>query len=634
MYKLEEYRNIVKDMVRADADRDAKFLEVDEAHNVKYKLPPAWSNIPWIRAYPTTKPADLIDAAVRALSTKSPQLTVVPLLQTDIMKVKYDLLERGLTWHWKQIEKRSQSNPTKAIVQSAIKYDEVTAQLVYLPYQNKLLKNINSKSSVRARSYGPFSVVVHNPRNVHVQYSDMMPERVALVKRLPYHKVIDFWGKNAEELRKKVEGDGHTALTDLCDIYDYWDGEIHTVYVEPVMSGDFSVIIEPQEHGLGFLPWSCRVGGSSLDESAADQRRPLLNSLVNGGLIETTNHLRSLFISLVMARATEPTKVSKTPTGDGVEVDATEAIAQYKLKAGEEMTTIPPGEISSSVLNVYQMLGADMEQGTGMSLLMQNNAPSGMAFATYNAVIQAGMSAINPHKQIAERSIADLFTLMVSYLKHSGDSLMSYDDRKSNTVDGSYTLGTQELVSADEIPDAENFYADVKLTEYVPSDDMGKANSAAMLTQQMKLPVARGMGMLDIADPQTALKEWAEEQKTFASVQIDIDRMKFEEQMMQQRMMAKLQAELQQPQQQQIQQEEGGDMLPPGTPGSQSPMGIPDPMMEQAFQGIEGEGFAGNMGGSSPLAAAPYMTGVGLPAIEGRDNRGLRMPPEGRAPVE
>ncbi len=45
-----------------------------------------------------------------------------------------------------------------------------------------------------------------------------------------------------------------------------------------------------------------------------------------------------------------------------------------------------------------------------------------------------------------------------------------------------------------------------------------------------------------------------------------------------------------------------------------------------AFDQTQGQGFAGNLGGTTPINAAPSE----LPGMEGVDYRGLNMPPEGR----
>lgn len=632
MYKLEEYLNIADEMLQNDAARDDKFLRIDAMHNVDWEMPESWRQTEWIRKYPSTKPADALDAAIRALSTKEPHLSVLPLLPNEETRAVFERIERGLMWVWRQMGRRGQFNPTRAIVTSAIKYDEITAQLVHIPTHNKGMTALGHNRKMQS-GYGDFSLIVHNPRNVHVQYSDLGFERVVLCKRMPYHKIIDFWGRNAGKLRESIEGDSHTALTDLADVYDYMDGDVRCVWVG---RGAEYVLMEPTEHGLGFIPWACRVGGSNLEDLTENQRRPMLNTLLSGDLWHTSNLFRSLMLSLTMARAAEPTIASETPTGEGVDVDATEPIGQIKSRPGEKVTKLPPSEIGQSIQGMYQMLGGEMETSAGINLLQMNSAPSGMAFATYNAMMQAAMASINPHKQTAELAIADIFGLMVSWSKYSGKDLVSYDDRQRNVKDGVPTYGAQETIAAAEMPEYDDFCATVKLTEYVPSDEMGKINGMTMLVQNLSYPVARALETLDVSDPKVALEEWGTEQRDKAAVMEEVKDIQFEAEMMRQRRQMQMQQEMAMQQQQQaMQQQGGGNPVPPGQPGSNQPM-MPENMSMQApFENAGGQSFAGNFGGSSPLAAAPDMTGVGLPAMEGADYRGLRMPPpNGREPVE
>jgi hypothetical protein len=260
-----------------------------------------------------------------------------------------------------------------------------------------------------------------------------------------------------------------------------------------------------------------------------------------------------------------------------------------------------------------------------------------MAFATYNAMLQSAMGSINPYKQLSELELTDIFGIMVSWLKHEGEPLISYDDRKQNVNSvGAPTFGAQEIITTDMLPDPENFYATVKLTEYVPSDEMGKINAMTMLVQNLTYPTARALEAIDVTDPRTAIEEWGVEQKTKASVMEEVKDIQFEADLIRQKRTAQMQMQLQQQQQaQQAQQppaqpDQGGGMPSPDMSGGMPP----DPSMQAPFENASGQGFAGNFGGSSPLQAAPDMTGVGLPAMEGRDNRGLRMPPEGRLAVQ
>lgn len=632
MYDIDTYKIIATELIDNDRERDDKFRRIDKMHNVEWELPAQWRHVEWIKRYPSTKPADALDAAIRALSTKAPQLSVMPILPNQETRDSFDVIERGLMWAYRQMGRRAQFSPTRAIVTSAVKYDEICAQLVHIPTHNKSLKAINNSNGRSQRQIGDFALIVHNPRNVHVQYSDDGFERVLLCKTQPLYKIIDFWGRNAEKLRKAVEGEEHTAMTDLAEVYDYMDGEVRCVWVESPKGGTRFVLMEPTEHGLGFIPWACRVGGTNLEDLNANQRRPLLNSLVNGDLWHTSNLFRSLMLSLTMARAAEPTIKSTSPTGEGVDIDATEPIGQIKVRPGEDATKLPPSEIGQSIQGMYQMLGGEMETSAGINLLQMNSAPTGMAFATYNAMMQSAMASINPHKQTAEMAIADVFGLMVAWLKYSGSALISYDDRKNNAIDGVPTYGKQELITAEMLPELDDFNASVKLTEYIPSDELSKINGMTMLVQNLTYPTARALESLDVSDPKVAMEEWGTEQKTKAAIMEEVKDIQFDADLMRQMRSQQMQQQMAQGQGQPPQP--SGNQIPNGQPGSSAPLMPPNPSIQAPFENTTGQSFAGNFGGSSPLSAAPDMTGVGLPQLEGTDNRGLRMPPNGRKPVQ
>ena len=82
----------------------------------------------------------------------------------------------------------------------------------------------------------------------------------------------------------------------------------------------------------------------------------------------------------------------------------------------------------------------------------------------------------------------------------------------------------------------------------------------------------------------------------------------------------------QQMQQQQMQAQQGG------APGGGDMAAAP-------FEALGGDGFDPNMGGQSPVEGAPGMlreqlSGQAMVQTEGRDNRGLRIPPTDRDPRE
>lgn len=626
MYTKEDYKQIATEMIVRDAERDRKFIEIDNMHNVKWEMPKEWENTGWIRKYPSTKPADALDTAIRALSTKEPRLSIMPILPNLKTVESFEKIERTLLWAWKQIGKRGQLNPTRAIVTSAIKYDEITAQLIHIPTHNKAVKEMGGNGAYS----GDFQLIVHNPRNVHVQYSDYGFESVVLCKRQPLHKIVNFWGKNANGLKELVDGKKKGAMNTMLKVYDYWDNEVRYVWVEGDESGGVEFdLLGPVEHKLGFIPWTCRIGGSNLEDLVENQRRPLMNSVISANTWHTQNLFRSLMLSLTMARAAEPTILSKTPTRDGVDVDATEGMGQIKLGPGEEAQKLPPSEIGQSIQNMYQMLGGEMETSAGISLLQMNSIPSGMAFATYNALMQSAMGSINPYKAVSELAIADVFCLMSEWVRYSVGSLIGYDDRQTNVTKGLKTWGTMDVVTADMLPERQDMNIEVKLTEYIPTDEMGKINAMVMLIKNANYPIKRALETLDINDPKMALEEWAEEQLSQATVMEQIKDLQFDNELLRQQKRLEVQQKQTQARQAQMQQQSQPTGSPQEVMGDQQ-MIAPEmgaDMANMPFEQTQGQGFAGNFGGTTPVSAS----GGDLAQLEGADYRGLRMPPEGRA---
>lgn len=619
------YHDIAEEMVRNDSDRDMLFDKSDKLYHNEWELPKEWEKLGWVRKFVSTKPADAIDLAIRSLSTREPDLNLAPLLNNKETKAAFNRMERGLKWAYRQLSRRGQSNPTKDIISSALRYDAIAVNLVYLPYQNKALEALTGKRKAVAEQNGKWALIVHNPRNVHVQYSDYGVERLVLRKYQKIADIVAFWGKSAEKINAWVKENPSASLTDYAYVYDYWDAEVRYVWMEGggnVNNGNKVDILPPSMHELGFIPWSCRVGGSSLDVEPDKRHRPLHATIMASDQWDTANMFKSMMMSLAMARAAVPPATSVTPTGEGVEIDATEPIGQVKLKPGESYSYLPPAGIDPIVGQMYQMVTNEMNDAAGVELMNVAANAGQMAFATFTAAMQSAMTTVEPSKFLAEKVLADVFSLMASWLRKTGDVLEFYQDDKR----GNY--GEQEIVEADEFPLPQDFYATVKLTPYIPSDQMQKINAMQILTNNMAFPNSRALEQLDVSDPEIAFEEWTQEQLDKAAVQEQIKQMQFEAEMERQQLMMQLQAQMQQ---QQMAAQAGGP--PPGAPGSQLPA---DGQMAQApFAALGGDGFNPNMGGQSPVAGAPGMlreqlSGQAMVQSEGRDNRGLRLPPEGR----
>lgn len=311
MQELFAFQTIAQEMIAADRERDRMLRAMDDMWQARWSLPPAVSGLKWIHKVVSSDPHDAVRAGTRVLSSVAPRLTVHPLgagdagrAQTDA-RTMADKIERALAWNFRNASRRRQASVLRDVVLSALLYDEVVAQVVYLPNQTaSQLGASNASNSPRSTAlnrFGPFAIIVRNPQQVHVRYSDWMPEAVLMKKLMTIQQAVEFWGEPALGLlaakpkKRKVTSPrkGHTDNFAYCTVYDYMDLEQRAVWAIP--QADSDVLADPsggdgagaveilrEEQGLGFLPWAAKVGGTTLGSSGS-QRMPLLYSIWAAG---------------------------------------------------------------------------------------------------------------------------------------------------------------------------------------------------------------------------------------------------------------------------------------------------------------------------------------------------------------
>src|SRR3990172_1224399 len=207
MRDLLYFQTIAQEMIAADQRRDAMLRAMDDMWQARWALPPAVAGLKWIHKVVSSDPHDAVRAGARVLSSVAPRLTVHPLGAGEAGRARAEQIERALAWNFRNASRRRQASVLRDVVLSALLYDEVVAQVVYLPYQTVNLFDManleNAQHSPRYEAmnrFGPFTIIVRNPQQVHVRYSDWMPEAVLMKKVMTVQQAVEFWGINAEEL--------------------------------------------------------------------------------------------------------------------------------------------------------------------------------------------------------------------------------------------------------------------------------------------------------------------------------------------------------------------------------------------------------------------------------------------------
>jgi hypothetical protein len=524
MNDLYYFQNAAQEMIAADRERDRMLRAMDDMWQARWSLPPAVSGLRWVHKVVSSDPHDAIRAGTRVLSSVAPRLTVHPLSAGEDWRANAEQIERALAWNFRNASRRRQASVLRDVVFSALLYDEVVAQVVYLPAQST---EQTARSAAMAR-FGPFAIIVRNPQQVHVRYSDWMPEAVLLKKVMTVEAAVEFWGEQvAGLLAKKSKGTGtrkkKSESFTHCTVYDYVDLEQRAVWAMPQVDG--AALAEPlggdeggaveilrEEHGLGFLPWAAKVGGTTLADGS-NQRIPLLYSIWAANQWETQNIVETLMTSEVIAYAAAPRMKVEGPS-DAVEVDYGEPGRVVHVPPGHTLDALTPPGLDQSLAHIAQRVGDRIGKSTVPRVLQTGDFPASTAFATLNLATQSGIKALAPYKELAEDSLSEVFTLMLNWLQHSEQPLQAVDNRR----------GRGESIRVD-AKDLRDLVVDVELTADVPTDRMARINAASMAVRDLGYSRERALEQIGETDAREVMRQAAAEELERVELEIEKQRM-------------------------------------------------------------------------------------------------------------
>ena len=596
MRDLYTFQSNAQEMIAADRARDQMLRAMDDMWQARWALPPTVAGLKWIHKVVSSDPHDAIRAGTRVLSSVAPRLTVHPLGAGEGGRARAEQIERGLGWNFRNASRRRRASALRDVVFSALLYDEVVAQVVYLPQQIEAMKQSKVESLLRdhdsgrsnlrldaAKRFGPFAIIVRNPQQVHVRYSDWMPEAVLMKKVMTVQEAVEFWGERAEGLSEVVSKRSRGLLRRRtaprnglqfthCTVYDYMDLEHRAVWAVPQAGGDSvadptgsdeagAVEIMREEHGLSFLPWAAKVGGTTLAEGGS-QRIPLLYSIWAAGQWDTQNIVETLMTSEVIAYAAAPRMKIEGPS-DSVEVDYGEPGRVVHVPPGHTLDAMNPPGLDQSLAAIAQRVGERISKSTVPRVLQTGDFPSGTAFATLNLATQSGIKALTPYKELAEDALAEIFTLMLHWLQHSGQPLEAVDGRRGR--------GEQIRVNAKELA---GLVVDVELTADVPTDRMARINAASMAVRDLGYSRERALEQIGETNAREVMRQAAAEE--LEAVELEIEK---------QRRLARAKREIEQ----EVSKDKGEGRKE----------------KTDNLSGVSGDGFNPAAGGTTPVVANP-----------------------------
>lgn len=510
-----------------DRDKVLMFEGIEQMVHNEWDLPEEIKlQADWCRPVPSTDPYDAVRAGSNIMSGREPIVRFLPMAPNEPSKRLANDMERVLK-SWYNLASRRRPIPLTAdITYSAFMYGMVCAQVVYLPYQERIAKKLgiggDPKRWKMAQQYGPFVVNLYNPKNVYTRHSDLMLEKVLAVQEQSIDDVISYWGMN-DELRELMSKLSSAPSQRRVLVYDYTDISEKCVFITLESRGD-PIKLNHEEMDLPFFPWVARFGGTSLETEAEYRVKPLLAPLYKTGLYDTLCVAKSLAVSDMIVRAAQPRGMKEGPDPDSIEKEYLDPGGDIKVPAGHKYTPLPPEPIDTGMLTVVDGINNDVVKTTIPKMMQDPNVPNNINFATLNSSIQMGLTVIKPFSVLAELAISDVMTLMTRWFVHNGKSAVVLGTTKRDT-------GKQYLVDPKTI-NVDNLLITVELTPDVPTDKLQRINGAGLAVEKLNLPKEDGLSDIGVEDPQYAIEQSAKERLFEAQVQAQMLQIQAETQLM------------------------------------------------------------------------------------------------------
>ena len=597
---LDTYFDLAEGLIAVYNDRNDLFGNIDKMFYMDWSKPAGLPD--WVLKVVSTDPHDAVLTTIRTFATLRPRFKILPMLPNEANRQRANEIETAITYNFHQAGRRNDSSVTWDVMFSASMYAEVAAQVVYLPYQEKILEAMgkDTRRVKAAKRFGDFAIIIHHPGNVYPEWSEYGLEGVLTIRQQTVDEFMDSWGALANKVvDEKDYMDGTVSYVTSFDYTNYEKRCVWGVLTDTTnlaIRGAGVKIIEEQNK-LGFIPYAIRRWGNSLSTDPQRRVMPLLQSIYDSGQWDMLNTFDSLDASLAVKRAARVSFAGEFPPGQEPEIDNTEPEGVLKIPQGtRQFTPLPNQSPDMRVSQQKAELKGGIWQSTVSRALQTLEFPGGTAYSTVNQLLSTATNALSPYKILGQNTLAEVAHQMLCWLKYYGKEY-NQDVSLYGRYDDKSRMGTQVMIPAREIdPDA--LQIEVILTPDMPVDKLQQVNGAVLIKQNFPIPDDELIEDLGYGDPAELTKRRYQQDFKTAHVNNEIRKIQLDTDMEYQKMQMEMQAGIQQQMQsQQMEQELAArqqEEAASAAANNESP----------AMENIGGLGNNPALGGGPPVQAA------------------------------
>jgi hypothetical protein len=450
---VEEFADVVNQMLIDDTPRDDLITKIDDALDVVFEPDPKVKQLPWVkgRHYAMTDIADARDTGVRTFDTLMPQINVQPLNDETMEYERTEMAEQALEWEFQRMNRVGKKGVYSQILEDAMSYHAVAIQTEYLPYKYKDRKKDNrTKAILRQRA---LNWIRHHPKTVHARWSDETLEVVAKVANYSAQSLIEKYGKENPGIVQMMEDRGKDnkpidllrSQYTLIDLQNWDDRVIWAVPAGTLEIGKTSVpvasltaasssqyVFMNKKHGMPFLNWVI-----------VDKGNPIWAAVLKSGMWDNLQYMNLIRFAKSIELSTRSTLVIRTPDGKlhNVWIDFSNPSNPIVIPMdGTEVKDLAPAPLDPALETMFQEASAKVASSTVSHVLRDVTKFSNAPFATVNQMIQLALGQLSRAKNAGGETVSMGLTQFFEWVEFSGMAYNAYrpSGRDSRANVGSY----------------------------------------------------------------------------------------------------------------------------------------------------------------------------------------------------
>jgi hypothetical protein len=518
MQKIDYYAGATREAIQNYKSRDALYQKIHEASRSIFENPPELKALSWIneRRNVTTAPADALNAAIRTFANRLPRIEIQPLSEDPEEYARTESLEEMMKWEFTRMNMLGSKSPHWKVVEYSMKYCAVAIETSYLPYvYQKQRKSPRIQEILRSRN---FKWAVHDPSNVYPRVSDEVLESMVSCDVLSLQQLVDRFGKDNPGVRRALAGvnkkDASAMSKTFYSLYDYSDWDVRCIWIaenggSTVLNRDVPAGFEimRDKRTVSFLPWVF-----------VDNEEPILRQMVEAGLWENVNILRTMQFSKTVDMVAHPEYWIQTPDGTlrGVHIDNTNPNQPLVTQAGINVQQLRPPMIDPQMAQMTAEAEQEVFRTTVAQILASVEKYAGTQnFSVVNAMLSAALAQLSLAQTCAERAETNAMIQNFRWIDETEIPMVGF---RPYTKGEGKERGKEITIKKDDF-DVNYLYLSVKLNPSTVMDTQTEINNAVNKVERLGMSKRMAWDELNIENYDLSQSQAAEEALYMSHIQ-------------------------------------------------------------------------------------------------------------------